>query len=123
MLKKFICSLTVIIALSVVAIARDGEATLTGYVVDKACSAKVAKDSNPATASASQPKGCILAKACFDSGVGIYADGKFVQFDENGAKLAKAALEKSKKDKGVKFKVTGKVAGDKIAVEKLEEVE
>jgi hypothetical protein len=123
MLKKFIFSLTAIMALSLVVIAQDGNSTFEGFVVDKACSAKVAKASDPTTESANQPKSCILADACFKSGVGIYADGKFVEFDAKGKELAKAAIEKSKKDKGVKFKVTGKVTGGKIAVASLEEVE
>ena len=123
MLKKFICALTVIMALSVVAMAQDGATTVTGYVVDKACSAKVAKAKDPATEAAGQPKGCILMKSCFDSGVGVYSDGKFIEFDDKGKNLAKAALEKTKKDKGVKLKVTGKLTGTTMAVEKIEEVE
>jgi hypothetical protein len=37
--------------------------------------------------------------------------------------MAKAALEKSGKDKGAKFKVTGKVADGKMTVESISEVE
>jgi hypothetical protein len=124
MVKKFIFSFMAVIALSLVVMAQDKSTTLEGYVVDKACAnGKVAKASDPAAASATQPKGCILMKSCFDSGVGIYSDGKFTEFDEKGKALAKAAMEKSKKDKGIKFKVTGKVSGSTMAVEKLEEVE
>ena len=124
MLKKFIFSLTAIIALSLVVMAQDKSTTLEGYVVDKACAnGKVAKASDPAAAAANQPKGCILMKNCFESGVGIYSNGKFIEFDEKGKTLAKAALDKSKKDKGIKFKVTGKVTGDKIAVDNIAEVE
>jgi hypothetical protein len=61
-------------------------------------------------------------KNCYDSGLGIYSGGKYTEFDENGKALAKAALEKSKKEKGAKFKVTGKVTGSKMVVEKVEEV-
>jgi hypothetical protein len=55
------------------------------------------------------------------SGLGLYANGKYTAFDEKSAAQAKAALEKSKKDKGAKFKVTGKVVGDKFTAEKFEE--
>jgi hypothetical protein len=123
MLKKFICSLTVIMALSVVAIARDGEAKLTGYIVDKACSAKVGKESDPQAAAANETRGCILMEACEKSGLGIYADGKYTEFDAKSAPLAKAALQKSKKDKGAKFQVTGKIAGGKLTLEDIKEVE
>ena len=122
MLKKFIFSLTAIMALSLVVMAQDK--ALEGFIVDKACATgKVAKQADPQAAAANENKGCILMESCLKSGLGIYADGKYYQFDEKGVALAKAALEKSKKDKGAKFKVTGKVTGDKVAVTGVEEVE
>jgi hypothetical protein len=121
MLKKFIFSLTAIMALSLVVMAQDK--ALEGFIVDKACATgKVAKQADPQAAAANENKGCILMDSCLKSGLGIYAGGKYYQFDEKGVALAKAALEKSKKDKGAKFKVTGKVTGDKVAVEKVEEL-
>ncbi|HEV2665028.1 MAG TPA: hypothetical protein VG324_08960 [Blastocatellia bacterium] len=121
MLKKFIFSLTAVIALSFVVKAQDKP--LVGYIVDKACATgKVAKQSDPQAAAANETKGCILMDGCLKSGLGVYSDGKYYQFDEKGVALAKAALEKSKKDKGAKFKVTGKVTGDKVAVTGVEEV-
>src|SRR5215475_436034 len=123
MLKKFILSLTAIMALSLIAVAQDGKTTLVGYIVDKACATgKVAKQSDPQAAAANETKGCILMDGCLKSGLGVYSDGKYYQFDEKGVALAKAALEKSKKDKGAKFKVTGKVTGDRVAVSGVEEV-
>jgi hypothetical protein len=116
MLKKFILSLTAIMALSLVAIAQDAKAkstTLEGYIVDKHCSAGDV---------AGHGKSCVVSADCYKSGLGVYSDGKFHAFDEKSSAQAKAALEKSKKDKGAKFKVTGHVAGDKFAVEKIEEV-
>jgi hypothetical protein len=105
MLKKFILSLTAIMALSLVAVAQNAKSTtLEGYIVDKHCSAGDV---------AGHGKGCVVSADCFKSGLGVYADGKFHAFDEKGSAQAKAALEKSKKDKGAKFKV---------AVEKIEEV-
>jgi hypothetical protein len=114
MLKKFIFSLTAIMALSLLAIAQDAKpTTVEGYIVDKHCSA---------ADMGTHGKGCVLSDGCIKSGLGVFADGKFTSFDENGATQAKAALEKSKKDKGAKFKVTGKVTGDKMSVQKIEEV-
>jgi hypothetical protein len=125
MLKKFIFSLTAIIALSLVVIAQDGkDTTLSGYIVDKACATgKVAKQANPQEAAANETRGCVLMKNCSESGLGIFADGKYTEFDAQGAAKAKAALEKSKKDKGAKFKVTGKLTGDKMAVGTITEVD
>jgi hypothetical protein len=114
MLKKFIFSLTVIVALGLVAMAQDHKSsTLEGYIVDKHCSAGDVPNHG---------KGCVLSAACMKSGLGVYSDGKFVAFDQKGSEQAKAALEKSKKDKSAKFKVTGKVSGDTMVVEKIEEV-
>jgi hypothetical protein len=123
MLKKFMFAFIATIALSLVVMAQD-KVTLEGHIVDKACATgKVAKQSDPQAASANESRGCILMENCMKSGLGVYSGGKYTQFDEKGVALAKAALEKSKKEKGAKFKVTGKVAGDKIAVESITEVE
>src|SRR5262245_36907678 len=116
MLKKFIFSLTAVMALSLVVMAEDQQ--LVGFIVDAACATgKAAKQADPQAAAANETKGCILMESCLMSGLGVYSDGKYYKFDEKGVALAKAALEKSKKEKGAKFKVTGKVAADgKIAV-------
>ena len=124
MLKKFILSLTAIMALSLIAVAQEGKTTLTGHIVDKACAlGKDAKASDPQASAANEPKSCALMESCLKSGLGIYSEGKYTQFDEKGTALAKAALEKTKKEKGATFKVTGTLAGGKLAVENIEEVE
>jgi hypothetical protein len=62
-------------------------------------------------------------EGCLKSGLGIYVDGKYIEFDEKGGAMAKSALEKTKKDKGAKFQVTGKVTGGKMSVTSIKEVE
>ena len=123
MFRKLVFSFMAVIALSLVAMAQGGKATLTGYIIDKACSARLAKKSDPQAAASEEPTSCALMEGCVKSGFGIFADGKYIEFDERGGALAKAALEKSKKDKGAKFKVTGKVTVGKMAVESITEVE
>src|SRR5262245_46471884 len=115
MLKKFIFSLTAIMALSLVIMAQDKakDVTLTGNIVDKHCSG---------ADMATHGKGCVLSKKCLDSGLGVFADGKFHPFTADTSAKAKAALEASKKEKGAKFKVTGKVTNGEFAVAKIEEV-
>jgi len=114
MLKKFIFSLTAVMALSLVAFAQDAKSTTTeGYIVDKHCSGGDM---------ATHGKGCVLSKKCLDSGLGVVVDGKFTEFDIASSAKAKAALEKSKKDKGAKFKVTGKVVNGKMVAQSIEEV-
>jgi hypothetical protein len=123
MLKKFIFSLTAIMAFSLVAMAYD-VVTLEGVIVDKNCATgKVPKQGGDLqTAAANESRGCILMASCLKSGLGVYSGGKYYEFDPKGNELAKAALEKSKKDKGAKFKITGKVTGDKMSVDNIEEI-
>ncbi len=123
MLKKISFSLATLIALSLVAIAQDKSVSLTGHLVDKACSTRVSGKEDVQAAAAGHGKGCSLMENCAKSGFGIFADGKWTEFDEKSSAMAKAALEKSSKDKGAKFKVTGKVAGGKMAVDSISEVE
>jgi hypothetical protein len=119
MLKKFIFSLTAVMALSLVVMAQDAkggkdakDADHVGFIVDKHCSAGDV---------ANHGKGCVLSADCMKSGLGFYSDGKFTPFATESAAQAKAALEKSKKDKGAKFKVTGHVANGHFVASKIVE--
>ncbi|MFN0084972.1 MAG: hypothetical protein ACKVX9_06255 [Blastocatellia bacterium] len=121
MLKRLMYSLSALIVFSVVGLADGKQVTLTGNIVDKACSARVAKKDNPQEASAAHTKNCSLTDGCAKSGFGVFADGKYTEFDEKGNAMAKAALEKSTKDKGANFTVTGKVTEGKMVVESITE--
>jgi type 1 fimbria pilin len=117
MLKKFIFSLTAVMALSLVVMAQDKaakEVTLTGALVDQHCSA---------ADMATHKKSCVTSPACLKSGLGVFADGKFTAFDADGSAKAKAALEKSKKDAGAKFKVVGTLHEGKMAVKTITEAD
>lgn len=110
------------LALSLTAIAQDKggkSVTLTGNILDVACSAKA----TTAEAATGHKKGCALSPNCLKSGLGVFADGKYVAFDEAGTAKGKAALEATSKASGAKFKVTGKMVDDKLAVESISEVE
>ena len=73
MLKKFIFSLTAVMALSLGVIAYADE-PLVGHLVDKACATgKVAKQADPQAAAANENKSCILMPSCLKSGLGIYS--------------------------------------------------
>lgn len=123
-MRKLAYSLAAMLVLSFVVMAQGQKSvTLTGNIVDKACSARVAKKDNVQEAAASHTKGCSLMEACAKSGYGVFADGKWTEFDEKGNALAKAAIEKSSKDKGAKYKVVGKVADGKMTVESITETE
>lgn len=123
MLKKLVYILSALIGLSVAGLADGQKVTLTGNLVDKACSARVAKKENPQEAAGAHTKNCSLTEGCAKSGFGVFADGKYTEFDEKGNALAKAALEKSSKDKGASFKVTGKMMDGKLVVESITEAQ
>lgn len=120
-LLSFFAALIVVLSLTTLALADDKPVTLTGNIVDKACSAKVAKKDNPQTAAGEESKDCIVR--CSKSGLGIFSDGKYTEFDEQGVAKAKALLEKSAKDKGAKFTVTGKLQDGKLMITNISEVE
>jgi hypothetical protein len=115
------------VALSIVAAStaqnKDSDkVTLTGNIIDKACATgRMKKDDAQASIDAHK-KNCSLMENCLKSGLGVYADGKYTEFDEKGTAMAKAALEKSAKDNGAKFKVTGKLTDGKLAVASIDEV-
>ncbi len=96
--------------------------TLHGYVVDQMCAKSMAKKSNPMELAAKHTKECALEEACAASGYGLfYENGKWVKFDENGDKLAKKMIEKSKKEKDFMADVTGEMKGDKFVVASIVE--
>lgn len=125
--KLFLPLLALTVALSLVVLTSaqgNKSTTLTGYLVDKMCSQRALKDEKPpAIASGhSGNKGCALREACANSGLGVYADGKYYEFDEKGTAMAKAALENTAKEKGATFKVVGIVNEGKMTVESITEV-
>lgn len=125
MMKKLLSLsfvLAIALSLATLVLAQDKKVTLTGHIVDKACSGRFAKKENPQEAAGTHTKNCSLMENCAKSGFGIYADGKYVEFDEKGNALAKAALEKSSKEKGANFKVSGKMMDGKLAVSSIDEM-
>jgi|SRR5262245_26794898 len=115
-------ALLVALSMIIVALAQDGSKTVTGNLVDNMCAQGMVKKGNHSgSAGHSGKAGCALKEACAKSGFGVFADGKFYKFDDEGNKLAKAALENSSKDTGVNFSVTGKITGETMAVTAIKE--
>lgn len=96
--------------------AQSNTVTLTGHIVDKACSARAA--SNPA----GHKRGCAVSERCAASGFGVYADGKFYEFDDKGNEMALAKLKASTKDAPT-YKVEGTLDGTKLTVTSITETE
>jgi hypothetical protein len=115
--------LVVILSFAALAAARQtDQVTLTGNIVDKSCATGRMKKDDPQASIDAHTKKCSLMENCLKSGLGVYADGKYIEFDEQGTGLAKTALESSEKANGAKFKVMGKMVEGKLAVTKIEEI-
>ena len=115
--------LVVILSFAALTVAqKTDQVTLTGNIVDKSCATGRMKSDNPQASIDGHTKKCSLMENCLKSGLGVYADGKYIEFDENGTGLAKTALESSEKANGAKFKVMGKMVDGKLAVTKIEEI-
>ena len=98
-------------------IAQGKKATLTGHLVDQMCGGEV-KD---AAKAAEHSKECALMDHCASSGYGIFADGKYLKFDAEGSKKAKALVEKTKKEKDIAIIAEGTLDGDTLTVASLKE--
>jgi hypothetical protein len=114
-------ALVALLSLAALISAQDKKVTLTGYVVDKMCSAGTAKKDDVMAAAANHPKGCALKEKCLSSGLGVFADGKYYEFDSKGTEMAKGLLEKSSKETGIKVNVEGTTDGTKLMVSKITE--
>ena len=98
-------------------IAEGKRVTFAGYLLDRMCGAEV-KDTAKA---AEHTKECALMDHCVAAGYGIFAEGKFIKFDIQGNKKAKAFLENSKKEKGILVIVDGNLIDDVLTVTAVKE--
>jgi len=95
--------------------------TLHGYVVDAMCSKRMSKSDQAMQKAANHSKDCALEDGCSASGYGIFSGGKYYKFDNAGSKEARAMIEKSKREKGLLFDVTGTMKGQTFAVASMKE--
>lgn len=86
-----------------------GAETWEGTLIDAQCKGKdVAGHTTP------------CAIACAKGGYGLVtSDGRFLKFDDAGNAKALAALKETKKEKNLRARVTGKRAGDALAVDSI----
>jgi len=95
--------------------------TISGVLIDQACAGKMMEKDDPEKAAADHPRSCAMKDACAKSGYGVVTGKKLVKFDENGNKLAKEYLEKSKADKDLKVKVEGTQHGEQMDVTSIKD--
>src|SRR5256885_6069145 len=112
-----LCRLVVAVALLAGLCAAEKK-TVSGYLMDKACSADAVKKGEKVAKE--HGVDCALMDDCAKSGFGVFtSDGKFLPFDAAGNKKALAALKASKKKTDIHVTVTGDVSGDNIKVATL----
>ncbi len=98
--------------------------TVHGYILDAMCGEALAKKQKDVMEKAAKhTRTCGLAEACAASGYGVFTEGRWVKFDAEGNTLAKAALEKSTKERGLLFSVTGRMKDGLLAVEAIAALE
>lgn len=89
---------------------------LTGYIVDAMCGNAIAKKSNPMEKAARHTRACGLAEACAAEGYGVFAEGRWILFDEHGNALANAALREDTRERALYFRIEGLLDGDRLSV-------
>lgn len=110
--KSLMLALVMVCAGAVFAATKAQTQTLTGYVIDNACSAKHAGD---AAAIEGHAVSCALMPPCTKSGYALYSDGKLLKFDSASNKKVEALLKSAPADqKGFQVKVEGTVSKDMI---------
>lgn len=135
-MKKVVALLVAVIAFSVGTFAQEKEldlkkqepmqkdsmkeSTWQGYLLDAKTAKDITKDAETAMKKASEYTKATALKQV-GSGFGIYADGKWLKFDESGNKQALDLIKNTKLEKGIMVTVSGRLDGDKIAVTSIRE--
>lgn len=92
---------------------------LEGVLMDKMCSMKALSEGGE-KAALMHTRSCALMPDCVKSGYGVITSGnKFIALDAEGNKKAEKALKASKKQDGIRVKVTGERKGEVFAVKAL----
>lgn len=112
-MRKRVWANAVLLMLAVGLAAAGEKTTVSGVLMDKACSAE-----NKTTEKAlKHSKDCALMEGCVKSGYGVLtADGKYIAFDAAGNKKAAAFVTKFKGDDSIKIQVDGTLEGSTLKV-------
>jgi hypothetical protein len=102
---------------------RSDTVSLEGYIVDAMCGDVLAKKQKDIMHKASRhTRKCGLAEACAAAGYGLFTEGDWLRFDEEGNTLANAALAESTKERELYFRVTGTMYEGVLAVVSMSEI-
>ncbi|HUK90057.1 MAG TPA: hypothetical protein VLZ81_06625, partial [Blastocatellia bacterium] len=75
-----IAALVMMVAGAAYAATKDNKVSVTGYIIDNACSAKF----HDADGVKGHPKSCALMDGCVKSGYAVFSDGKYYKLDKTG---------------------------------------
>jgi len=98
------------------------ELTWEGYLVDAKTAADMVSDASTASQKAAEYAKTTASELGPSNGFGIIAGEQWLKFDAAGNTQAQQAVKDSKKEKGIKVLVTGKLYGETIAVTSIKEV-
>ncbi len=111
-MKRTLITISMLLAAMSMPLAAE---TVEGYLVDKACSAKVVEGG--VDAAKMHTKDCAVMDNCKASGYGVVtSDGKFLKFDSDGDRMAFKVLGFTSRKDNIKVTVNGEVDGDSIVV-------
>ncbi|HXE90976.1 MAG TPA: hypothetical protein VNK82_08450 [Terriglobales bacterium] len=117
-MKRVVLSLAVVALAATIALAGGKKQTLSGHLVDIACSNEHAPEGE--AFGAKHSKECLLMSDCVKSGYAVLtADKQVIKFDAKGNEEAKKQLAGLAKEKDIRVSVTGTVEGDSIQVASL----
>jgi len=102
-----------LLTLSLGAVAASAATWSNAALVDVSCSTRVKDDPD------AHPRACALR--CAGSGYGIWtAEGRYLRFDDEGSKKAKALLEASEREDHLRVNVTGEMVDGALRVDSIE---
>ena len=98
------------------------EETLEGYVVDIACVRKYPRDELLDRAR-EHTKNCALMGHCVESGYGLVDDdGNIALLDAKATPKVVDAIERSRRDRGVKLRATREMHDKEMETQRVEEI-
>ncbi|MFL6374532.1 MAG: hypothetical protein ACJ73D_07710 [Pyrinomonadaceae bacterium] len=116
-LYTFIATTSLVFLLSASALAQaDSKITVIGYIMDRECHTVHSTLQDAKT----HPNACALMDSCKMTGYVVVSKDSVYRLDDQGAKLAIAALQAAKTRKGLRVTIVGSVDGEILHVEKLQ---
>ncbi len=116
-MRYWVSFFTLFVALGIPLVLGE-ETKETGILMDKACGQVMAANAEKVRKHGTV---CALMESCKQSGFGLILDGKFLNFDEAGNKMALAIFQNTESQNNVQVDVTGNFSGDKVRVKSIVE--